>query len=235
MPSSCGLPRIQERRGSMDCGVKPGGGDDEDGCLIRSARRFALRAGSRAGGCRDFLQGKTLRIVVGSGVGSGYDITARTLARHLRRAYSRQSDRHRAKPARRRRHHHDQLALRHGPVRRHGDRGAVQRHADHAALVAAERAVRCRKTLLYRQHQPRNAGHVCLVHGAGADARRRQDHRAGDGRAGAGVDAIRLSGAARSAARLQIQGRHRLREHAEDFIWRSSAARCRAPSPTGRP
>ena len=53
-------------------------------------------------------------------------------------------------------------------------------------------------------------------HGAGADARRRQDHRAGDGRAGARLDAIRLSGAARSPARLQIQGRHRLREHAED-------------------
>jgi len=30
-----------------------------------------------------FFQGKTLRIVVGSGVGSGYDITARTLARHM--------------------------------------------------------------------------------------------------------------------------------------------------------
>jgi tripartite-type tricarboxylate transporter receptor subunit TctC len=30
-----------------------------------------------------FFKGKTIRIVVGSGVGSGYDITARTLARHL--------------------------------------------------------------------------------------------------------------------------------------------------------
>jgi tripartite-type tricarboxylate transporter receptor subunit TctC len=30
-----------------------------------------------------FFKGKTLRIVVGSGVGSGYDITARTLARHM--------------------------------------------------------------------------------------------------------------------------------------------------------
>lgn len=30
-----------------------------------------------------FFKGKTLRIVVGTGVGSGYDITARTLARHL--------------------------------------------------------------------------------------------------------------------------------------------------------
>ena len=30
-----------------------------------------------------FFKGKTVRIVVGSGVGSGYDITARTLARHM--------------------------------------------------------------------------------------------------------------------------------------------------------
>jgi tripartite-type tricarboxylate transporter receptor subunit TctC len=30
-----------------------------------------------------FFKGKVLRIVVGSGVGSGYDITARTLARHM--------------------------------------------------------------------------------------------------------------------------------------------------------
>jgi tripartite-type tricarboxylate transporter receptor subunit TctC len=30
-----------------------------------------------------FFKGKTLRIVVGSGVGSGYDITARVLARHM--------------------------------------------------------------------------------------------------------------------------------------------------------
>ncbi len=30
-----------------------------------------------------FFKGKTLRIVVGTGVGSGYDITARTLARHM--------------------------------------------------------------------------------------------------------------------------------------------------------
>ena len=30
-----------------------------------------------------YFKGKTLRVVVGSGVGSGYDITARTLARHM--------------------------------------------------------------------------------------------------------------------------------------------------------
>src|SRR4030095_7583305 len=31
----------------------------------------------------DFYRGKTVRIVVGVGVGSGYDINARALARHL--------------------------------------------------------------------------------------------------------------------------------------------------------
>ena len=31
----------------------------------------------------DFYRGKTVRIVVGVGVGSGYDINARTIARHL--------------------------------------------------------------------------------------------------------------------------------------------------------
>jgi len=31
----------------------------------------------------DFYRGKTVRIVVGVGVGSGYDITARAIARHL--------------------------------------------------------------------------------------------------------------------------------------------------------
>ncbi len=34
-------------------------------------------------GAAEFFKGKTLRIVVGAGVGSGYDITARILARHM--------------------------------------------------------------------------------------------------------------------------------------------------------
>lgn len=36
-----------------------------------------------ADGVAAFYKGKTLRVVVGTGVGSGYDITARTLARHM--------------------------------------------------------------------------------------------------------------------------------------------------------
>ena len=52
----------------------------------------------------DFYKGKTVRIVVGIAVGSGYDVTARVLQRHLRQAHPRQSDRDRAEPARRRQH-----------------------------------------------------------------------------------------------------------------------------------
>jgi tripartite-type tricarboxylate transporter receptor subunit TctC len=47
---------------------------------------FFLLVGAPAqaqGDVAAFFKGKTLRIVVGSGVGSGYDITARTLARHM--------------------------------------------------------------------------------------------------------------------------------------------------------
>ena len=42
-------------------------------------------SGSAAAGCRRLLQRKTLRIVVGVGVGSGYDLNARALARPPRR------------------------------------------------------------------------------------------------------------------------------------------------------
>ena len=42
-----------------------------------------LSATARAEDAATFFKGKTIRIVVGSGVGSGYDITARTLARHM--------------------------------------------------------------------------------------------------------------------------------------------------------
>src|SRR5580704_18072553 len=47
---------------------------------------LALAAAAPAHGDDDvaaFYKGKTLRIVAGSGVGSGYDITARVLSRHM--------------------------------------------------------------------------------------------------------------------------------------------------------
>ena len=51
---------------------------------------LVLAAAAPARGADDvaaFYKGKTLRILVGSGVGSGYDITARTLARTCRRIF----------------------------------------------------------------------------------------------------------------------------------------------------
>src|SRR5437762_10637390 len=48
-------------------------------CLLLAAQAPALAQQDVA----DFYKGKTVRIVVGVGVGSGYDINARALARHL--------------------------------------------------------------------------------------------------------------------------------------------------------
>ena len=46
---------------------------------------FALAAVSEPVAAEDFYRGKTIRIVVGSEVGGGYDLYARTFAAHLRR------------------------------------------------------------------------------------------------------------------------------------------------------
>ena len=132
------------------------------------------------------------------------------------RAHSGAADHHRAEPAGRRQPVHDQRALPHRPVRRHGDRRVVQRHADHAAAAARRRALRSGEAQLARQHQPRDPGHVCLAHRAGAGARGHEEQGDRDGRAGARLDPVRLSGARQSSVRVQVQGRHRLREHAED-------------------
>src|SRR5690349_17681976 len=43
----------------------------------------ALLAPARAEDVAEFFRGKTVRIIVGVGVGSGYDLNARLLARHL--------------------------------------------------------------------------------------------------------------------------------------------------------
>ena len=206
----------------MDCRAKRGEADREARTDERdSARPIHLSRRRLAGAAQQddvaaFFKGKTMRLVVGIGVGSGYDINARLLARHMAAHIPGQPDHHRAEPAGRRQPHHDQRALRHRSVRRHGDRRFVQRHADHAAAAARRRPLRSDEAQLARQHQPRDPGHVCLAHRAGAEARRHEDQGDRDGRAGAGLDAVRLSGARQSPVRVQVQGRHRLREHAED-------------------
>jgi tripartite-type tricarboxylate transporter receptor subunit TctC len=53
-------------------------------CLLFAALALFACAPARAqDDTAAFFKGKVVRIVVGSGVGSGYDITARTLARHM--------------------------------------------------------------------------------------------------------------------------------------------------------
>ncbi len=92
-----------------------------------------------------------------------------------RQAHSRQSDGDRAEPARRRQHDHGQPARRQRPVRRHRDRRAVQRPADHPAAAADRRALRSGQDDVDRQHQSRNAGHLYVAHRAGEVVHR---HRA---------------------------------------------------------
>ena len=58
----------------------------------------------------DFYKGKTIRIVVGIDVGSGYDVTARVLQRHWGKHIPGNPDRDRAEPARRRQPHHGEPA-----------------------------------------------------------------------------------------------------------------------------
>jgi tripartite-type tricarboxylate transporter receptor subunit TctC len=51
--------------------------------LALAALLFAITGPARADDVGDFYKGKTVRIVVGVGVGSGYDINARALARYI--------------------------------------------------------------------------------------------------------------------------------------------------------
>jgi tripartite-type tricarboxylate transporter receptor subunit TctC len=78
----------------MDPRVKPAG--DEGDESIRPKRRLALACAlslalallapaAQAQSVADFYRGRTVTILVGSDVGGGYDLTARTLAHHLAR------------------------------------------------------------------------------------------------------------------------------------------------------
>ena len=93
----------------------------------------------------DFYKGKTIRIVVGIDVGSGYDVTARVLQRHwgkhipgnptvIVQNQPGAGSRTMVEPARRQR-----------PVRRHRDRRAVQWPADRPAAAARRRTLRSQR------------------------------------------------------------------------------------------
>ena len=92
----------------------------------------------------DFYKGKKVRLVVGIGVGSGYDINARLLARHMSKHIpGNPTIIVQNQPGAGSLTMTNQL-LRRGPVRRHRDRRLVQRPADHAAAAADRRALRGR-------------------------------------------------------------------------------------------
>src|SRR5947209_7612408 len=94
--------------------------------------------------------------------------------------------------------------------------GSTFAEEDVAAVAADRRALRSGQVQLARQHQSRDAGHVRLAYRARAGARGYQEQADRDGRASTGLDPVRLSGARQQAVRIQIQGRHRLREHAQN-------------------
>src|SRR5688572_33051788 len=51
--------------------------------LLALGALTALHTSAPAQGVADFYKGKTIRMVVGIDVGSGYDVNARLLARHI--------------------------------------------------------------------------------------------------------------------------------------------------------
>src|SRR6267142_964332 len=55
------------------------------GALMCAVATFACTQMAQAQSVAQFYKGKTINIVVGSDVGGGYDLTARTVARHLAR------------------------------------------------------------------------------------------------------------------------------------------------------
>src|ERR1700752_5366872 len=79
--------RIHLLTKKMDCRVKPGN-DGERKRMKKALLALALTGGVAPPtlGQEDvaaFYKGRTIRLVVGIGVGSGYDINARLLARHM--------------------------------------------------------------------------------------------------------------------------------------------------------
>src|SRR5688572_15380046 len=54
-------------------------------CLIAAVGLLAVAQPAAADNVADFYKGKTVTITVGHEVGTGFDLYARTIARHLRR------------------------------------------------------------------------------------------------------------------------------------------------------
>ena len=164
-----------------------------------------------------FYKGKTVRLVVGIGVGSGYDINARLLARHM--AAHMPGDPTiivQNQPGA------GSLTMT-NPLYNVGPFDGTVFGASFNGMPTTPllqpggaRFDPVKLNWLGSTNRETQA-HLCLAHRAGADPRRRQKTKEMiDRRAGAGLDPIRLSGARQRAVRLQVQGDHRLREHAEN-------------------
>ena len=164
-----------------------------------------------------FYKGKTVRLVVGIGVGSGYDINARAAGAPSAEAHPRQSDHHRAEPAGRRLADHDQPAVRRGPVRRHRDRRLVQRPADHAAAAARPARASSRPSST-GSAAPTAKPRRCMS-GTPRRCRRSTISQTKEMIVGAqapGSTQYDYPMLAQRAVRLEVQGHHRLRGDAED-------------------
>ena len=190
--------------------------NDDEESLARLAFVTGRIAGLGAERTSPRSSGKTVRMVVGIGVGSGYDINARLLARHIGNAHSRQSRDHRAEPAGRRQPDHDQPLYAGGPF--DGTVIGAPFNGMPTTPLLQPAGARFDPTKLNwlgstnRETQVTYVWHTAPVQSLDDVRTKELDHR----RAGAGLDPIRLSGARQQPVRLEVQGRHRLPEHVED-------------------
>ena len=163
-----------------------------------------------------FYKGKTVRLLVGIGVGSGYDINARVLARHLSRHIPGEPTIIvQNQPGAGSLIMTNQLYVA-GPF--DGTAIGASFNGMPTTSLLQPTGVRSDPTKLNRIGSTNRETQVAYVwHTAPTqkfeDARSIETDRR---RAGAGLDPVRLSGAAQSPARVQIQGHHGLREHAKN-------------------
>ena len=210
------------------------GGTNENGSAGLRSPAGRHRADLAQEDVAAFYQGKTMRLMVGIGVGSGYDINARLLARHMAAHIP-------GNPT---------IIVQNQP----GAGSLTMTNAlynagpfDGTVIGASFNGMPTTPLLqpggarfdpaklnwLGSTNRETHAHYVWHTAPVQSLAGRHQD-RGDDGRAGAGLDPVRLPGARQRAVRLQVQGDHRLREHAEDPPGDGARRGARHVAPTGR-